>query len=177
MNTHFFFILVLLINSFFGCDCMESSPFQTIAELAKGIVSAAANRHLDKRRTQNSKCSSESCKLAINISALAVSQQFSELVHNLGHLEVLHIRFDDVNVPSTYDRHRRRAIHDFSSFMVDSGNGTFEKIDLPERYVEWTVFDPLWWMWAVNDQHYVFKMPLLDIDILSSGKMNDSSIN
>ena len=31
------------------------------------------------------------------------------------------------------------------------------------------VFDPNWWLWAKNKKHFVFTLPLIDVDILSLG--------
>ncbi len=31
------------------------------------------------------------------------------------------------------------------------------------------VFDPNWWLWTKNRKHFVFTLPLIDVDILSLG--------
>lgn len=167
MNKNYYLVwfalLIVLLPS-------GSRSFRRVAELAKRIVLSAANRQSDERR-QTSKCAAERCNLAINISALAESREFWKLVDNLESLEVLHIRFDGARVPSNYDRYRGKSISDSSEIEIDTGSGRVEKIALPniERSFEWDVFDPLWWMWAISEDHFIFRMPFLDLDICSVG--------
>ena len=165
-----FIVVVLLICGFLSGK--ESSPIGRIKELAQAIVSSSVNRQSDESRIKLSECASASCKLAINISALAASQEFTDLVNDVESLEVLNIRFVGISVPTTYDRYRNKASSASSSIVIDSGGGRLETIVLQnsERSFDWEVFDPLWWMWATNNKHFVFRMPLLDLDILSAGK-------
>ena len=166
-------VVVLIISGSLSSNGKESSSIHRIKELAQSIVSETINRHSDESRMKLSECASVRCNLAINISALAASQEFTELVNNVESLEVLNIRFEGINAPTTYDCYRNRASSESPSIVVDSGGGRIETIVLKssEQSFDWEVFDPLWWMWATNNQHFVFRMPLLDLDILSVGRV------
>ena len=171
MNKHFFILLVLLIRGFIPSNGRESSKFRRIADLVHGIVSASEKRHTDGYQMNDFECARMSCKLSLNISALAVSQEFLDISDNLESLEVIHARFKGIKVPPTYNRSRHSEAAKAPSITVEKINGTYKKLVLPNSEIsfDWDVFDPLWWMWAIDSKHYAFTMPLIDLNILSMG--------
>ena len=168
---HFFILMILLIYGFLSSDGRESSKYQRIADLLNEIVSASEKRNTDGYQMNELECNWIRCKLSLNISALAVSQEFLDISENLESLEVIHARFRGIKVPPTYNRSRYSEAPKAPSFNIEKVNGTFKKFVLPnpELSLDWDVFDPLWWVWAINSQHYAFTMPLLDLNILSLG--------
>lgn len=172
-------LFCFLIGQFiFGSDGGDSPNDHRNVEVAQQMVSAESKRRSEERRLIDAECAPARCKLSINMSALAKSDEFSDIIEDWDEVEALHIRFDGVRVSPTYDRRRRNAsdAEELASLIGDAGGGTIAQIlfrsdagGTVEGSHEWEVFDPLWWMWARNRRHYAFTMPLLDLDILSVG--------
>ena len=179
MNQNFSILLLLMIiNVFIGSNGIDFLLARQTVEVAELMVSAESKRRSEERRLIDAECSPARCKLSINMSALAKSEEFSDIIEDYDEVEALHIRFEGVRVPPTYDRHRRNAsaAASVATMIEGAGSGSIAQIifrsdagGTVEGSLDWKVFDPLWWMWARNRRHYAFTMPLLDLDILSVG--------
>ena len=182
MNQNFFLLLLLIIKFFIGSNGIDTSLARQTVAIAELMVSAESKRRSEERRLIDAQCAPARCKLSINMSALAKSEEFSDIVEDWDEVEALHIRFEGVRVPPTYDRRRRNATEaaSLATMIEEAGGGSIAQIifrndagGTVEGSLDWEVFDPLWWMWARNRRHYAFTMPLLDLDILSVGGQFD----
>ena len=178
MNQNLFLTLILIIDVFIGSNGIDTSLARKTVEVAERIVAAESKRRSEERRLIDTECAPARCRLSINMSALAKSEEFSDIIEDWDEVEALHIRFEGVHVPPTYDRRRRNAsaAASMTTMIEGAGGGSIAQIifrsdagGTVEGSHDWEVFDPLWWMWARNRRHYAFTMPLLDLDILSVG--------
>ena len=154
----------------------RESDFGKTQEMVQIILSRFDKRQPEMRRMIDEECAPAHCRFNINMSALAANEAFIELVDDWDAVDALHIRFVNLHVSPEYDKHRRSArahttIKGEAGALIDE---VLFKNDLrrtSDGSKDWQVFDPLWWMWARNPHHYVFSLPLLDIDILSFGSV------
>lgn len=154
----------------------RESDFWKSQEMARIILSRFDKRQPEVRRMLDDECAPAHCKFNINMSALAANEVFIELVDNWDAVEALHIRFVGVHISPEYDKHRRAAraattVKGEDGAMIDEAQFKNDLRRTSDGSRDWQVFDPLWWMWARTPHHYVFSLPLLDLDILSFGRI------
>ena len=102
----------------------------------------------------------------------------SEIVSTAGypHIEGINCNYCNFTIDPSYSEKFQMdliALHDDSD-SVEAVHFLFNGLDLSTYKEEKIrsgihVFNPNWWIWAKNKNHFVFTLPLIDVDILSLG--------